>query len=200
MKRLLFWMTICALLLSGCGNPAPEQDDATMHKPMEEDVLPFPGKVAQSFTFCSGVGAWSTELHLNRDGTFYGTYHDTNMGETGDGYPEGTVYVCGFEGAFQIMGQIDEYTYSLQLSELTMTKTPGTEEIIDDVRYVAAGPYGLEGGTEFLLYLPGTPCDRLTEEFLFWQVWMGDDGSESACLSSYAIRNVAMEHGFFAVG
>ena len=44
-----------------------------------------------TYIFTSGVGAWETELTLYADGTFTGQFHDSNMGETGYGYPNGTV-------------------------------------------------------------------------------------------------------------
>ena len=44
----------------------------------------------QLFEFSSGVGAWSTELTMLEDGTFWGNFHDSEMGETGEGYPNGT--------------------------------------------------------------------------------------------------------------
>ncbi|MEO2301803.1 hypothetical protein [Bifidobacterium longum] len=32
------------------------------------------------------VGAWGTVMKVNKDGTFSGSYHDSDMGATGDGY------------------------------------------------------------------------------------------------------------------
>ena len=65
------------------------------------------------FGFSSGAGAWGTFLDLNDDGTFSGEFHDSNMGETGEGYPYGTVYVCDFSGKFSEPEKINEYTYSI---------------------------------------------------------------------------------------
>ena len=41
------------------------------------------------FEFCSGVGAWGTELTIGENGAFKGSFHDSEMGETGEGYPDG---------------------------------------------------------------------------------------------------------------
>lgn len=198
MKRLLMWLVIFAAVLSGCGSDAPEQNSAVEQDQATAEILLLPDALPRDFTFCSGAGAWSTDLTLNRDGTFFGMFHDSDMGSTGEEYPNGTVYTCHFEGRFEIVGQIDEYTYSLRLAELTTSETPGTEQIEDGVRYIAAEPYGLENGTDFLLYLPGTPYKLLTEDFLFWQLWMGDLDGENDRLSGYALRNVDMEYGFFS--
>ena len=199
MKRLLVCLTILAAVLSGCGSGAPEEHRIVEQDQAEAEIMLLPDELPRDFVFCSGAGAWSTELTLNRDGTFSGMHHDSDMGSTGEGYPNGTVYICRFEGRFEVVDQIDEYTYSLRLAELTMSETPGTEKIVEGVRHIAAEPYGLESGTDFLLYLPGTPYELLTEDFLFWQLWRGDMGNEKNSLSGYAIRNVATEYGFFSV-
>ena len=198
MKRVLMWFVIFAAILSGCGSNAPEENNAVEQDQAAAEIMLLPDELPRDFTFCSGAGAWSTELTLNRDGTFSGMHHDSNMGSTGEGYPNGTVYTCRFEGRFEIVGQINEYTYSLRLSELTTSEIPGTEQIVEGGRSIAAEPYGLNGGTDFLLYLPGTPYELLTEEFLRWQLWRGDLDSEKDGLSGYAIRNVATEYGFFS--
>ena len=37
--------------------------------------------------FGSGAGAWSTTLTIHEDGSFFGVYRDSDMGDIGDGYP-----------------------------------------------------------------------------------------------------------------
>ena len=165
------------------------------HQPAAETSL-LPDDFPLELAFSSGAGAWATGLTLNRDGTFTGGYRDSNMGEIGNGYPNGTVFYCNFEGSFEIVGQVDEYTYSLRLVELVQNDVPGTERIEDGVRYVATEPYGLEDGTEFLLYLPGTPHELLTEDFQSWNLEMLY-GGETDALSGYGLRNVAIGYGFF---
>ena len=59
------------------------------------------------WSFSSGVGGWSTDLRILEDGSFSGEYHDSEMGETGDGYPDGTVYCCSFTGRMSTVGQAD---------------------------------------------------------------------------------------------
>lgn len=39
------------------------------------------------------------------------------MGDAGESYSNGTQYVCRFSGCFTDIRQIDEYSYSLTLSE-----------------------------------------------------------------------------------
>lgn len=59
-----------------------------------------PEDMPQDFVFSSGAGGWQTSLTLNRDGSFTGTYSDSEMGDQRDDYPHGTVYICEFSGQF----------------------------------------------------------------------------------------------------
>lgn len=43
------------------------------------------------FSFSSGAGGWSTDFEIEQDGSFSGSYHDSEFGSTGDGYPGGTM-------------------------------------------------------------------------------------------------------------
>lgn len=154
------------------------------------DVFPL------DFSFMSGAGGWATSLTMNRDGSFEGSYHDSDMGDTGEGYPNGTIYICAFKGRFDEIKKINEYTYSMTLGEITTEN--GTDEtwIEDDILWVASGPYGLEDGKEFLFYTPGAPMKELPEEFLSW--WQYARGSEyPETLSGYGIYNKKMGYGFF---
>ena len=65
---------------------------------------------------------------------------------------------------------MDEYSYSMTLSELNCDDEGGKEWIEDGICYVPAAPYGMEDGETFVLYLPDTPTDGLDEDFLSWCV------------------------------
>ena len=62
----------------------------------------------QRFEFSSGVGGWGTELIMGKDGSFTGSYHDSEMGETGEEYPDGSVYGCTFHGTISDLTPVDE--------------------------------------------------------------------------------------------
>ena len=47
------------------------------------------------------------------------------------------------------------FTYKMELDYYNTEKNPGTDEILDEIRYVYSEPYGIEGGKTFYLYLPG---------------------------------------------
>ena len=121
-----------------------------------------------TFYFSSGVGAWGTELSIHEDGSFEGSFHDTDMGSTGEGYPHGTVYMSNFSGQLGDPEKVNEYTYSASILDMELEKEDGTSEIIDNIRYVYSEPYGLEGTDYVLFYLPGAPLSELPQEFLSW--------------------------------
>ena len=148
----------------------------------------------QVFEFSSGVGAWSTELTVGENGSFTGSFHDSEMGETGENYPDGTLYGCSFHGQFSDPEPVDEYAWTVKLSvEQDEGQVP--EAIEDGIRYVTAAPYGLEKAQTVTVFLPGTPVDRLPEGFMIWSHLQEID-PEAKSIPYYAIWNEADEAGF----
>lgn len=149
------------------------------------------------FVFSSGAGAWSTELTLESDGSFTGYYHDSNMGDTGVGYEDGTVYICNFTGKFTTPEQINEYTYTMRLADIQIEGTPGEEYLDNDQRFIYSEPYGFDNAEEFFIYLPGAPISELPEGFTGWlRSSMNPD--EEDILPCYGIYNAGGEEGFVA--
>lgn len=146
------------------------------------------------FTFCSGAGGWATILTIHEDGTFEGEYHDSEMGSTGDGYPNGTVILSDFTGEFTEPEKVNDYTYSVQIKNIEYEKDCGTEEIKDETLYSYEEAYGLADAEDILIYLPGAPIDQLPDAFIGW-AYPGGDATEST-LSFYGLYNEAMEEGF----
>lgn len=160
----------------------------------EDEKYVLPEAFPVDFLFCSGAGAWMTSMVLERDGSFCGEYYDKDMGDCAQAYPYGTMYVCCFSGKFQEIQQIDKYSYSLTLGEVSSDYQDGKTWIADGVRYVSSCPYGVEDGKEFILYLPGTPTEGLPEEFLNWKEYLGECPDT---LEQYGLYNVEMGYGFF---
>lgn len=155
------------------------------------------------FSFSSGVGAWSTELRIDADGTFRGHYQDADMGDAGENYPDGTLYVCDFTGKFGALEKVDDFTYKMKLESLAFEQQPEKEEIVDGVRNVYSTAYGIDGGEDFYLYLPDAEFSSLPESFRGWVnnfwAWVNDpapDGSMEGKLSFYGLYNEKMEEGF----
>ena len=158
-------------------------------------TLPFTGE--KEFLFASGAGAWSTSLYLNADGSFHGLYGDSDMGDTGDGYPGGTRYYSDFEGKFKNITKIDDNTYKMELDYYTTKQTVGTEEIYEDVLYKYSEPYGVYGGKVFYFYLPDKPVSELSEGFIGWSYGTIGDISNKSKLGVCGIYNEAEDQGLF---
>lgn len=161
-----------------------------------EETLTLPADMPSDFGFSSGAGGWGTSISLQSDGTFEGFYSDSDMGSIGDDYPGGTVYYCKFSGKLEVTEKLDEYSYSLKL--VSMDKADEEEYIEEDILYVSSEPYGMESGKKYILYLPETPLEGLSEEFLLW--WPGrfySDGQERTVLGCYGLYNQQMGYGFF---
>lgn len=150
-------------------------------------------------TFASGVGAWSSDLKFDANGVFYGSYHDSNMGDAGDGY-DATIYICDYTGRFEIANIINSNSFTLRLVESTTENQVGEEWIEDNALYVASDPYGIKGGEEFILYLPGTPTSELTEDAINWYTApraLGED-EMPATLPCYGLYNVTEGSAYYS--
>lgn len=148
------------------------------------------------FDFSSGAGAWWTELSVNKDGSFQGIYRDSDMGDTGDAYPGGTLYYCEFSGSFDQPEKVDSSTYKMNLSNISFKEEPDKEEIIDGVLYVYSTAYGLDGGDEFLIYLPGSKLSDLPEDYRGWVGYYNLEDTTETTLPFYGLYNVNTGNGF----
>ena len=183
-----------------------QKKEAEEGKPAETPAAPDPSAElfnqlnGKSFDFASGAGGWRTSLTFGPDGTFTGNFSDADMGDTGDGYPNGTLYVCNFSGSFAGAARVDDFTWSVHLKEVNLERAPEETEIIDGVRYIYANPYGLDDGDLFYIYLPGRSTADLPEQYMLWVsmplVW-GKDNTPST-LPFWGMYNVGGEMGFFS--
>lgn len=163
------------------------QQAATVQLPIGEEGL--------DMSFNSGAGGWSTELHLCADGSFTGEYHDSDMGDVGEGYPNGTVYVSSFSGSFIDIQKVDDTTYKMTLGGLE--QSPVDTGIIDGILYVQSDAVGIIGGEEFCFYTPEAATAQFSEEFLGW--WPGRYSDPAPdTLTVYGLQNVNEETGFFS--
>ena len=126
-----------------------------------------------AYTFSSGAGGWSTELSINPDGSFTGEFHDSDMGSTGPGYENGTVYICNFSGHLdKNVRMAGPLMYSLSIADIEYEHEPDTEEIIDGVMYKYSTPYGidgLEGKEASLVFMDaGAVTSAINGEEMMW--------------------------------
>ena len=174
--------------------------DRSVHKLNGVETAATLPDLPTTLSFSSGAGAWSTELHLNKNGTFTGYFHDSNMGEDSEIYPNGTRYECHFKGSFKNIKKVNELEYSMQIESIENTVPEGDTvedgvHVITSAASLANPPYGLDDAGEFILYLPGRSTSDLNEEFLsWWYEWLV---SQPKTLQYFGLYNVASGQGFF---
>lgn len=183
-KRVITLIAILSIVLSVCSCGS------------EEKEFSFENLKGNRFVFASGAGAWSTELLIGEDGSFKGTYHDSDMGSTGAGYPNGTRYFCEFTGKFAELEKVNDYTYSTRISEIEYANEVDTEEILDEVLYYYSDAYGLAGAEEILIYLPGAPIEELPEDYMIWAKGSAYIEEGTRELPFYGLYNVTEACGF----
>jgi len=123
----------------------------------------------KTFTYSSGAGGWQTTLTFGANGSFEGQHTNTNMGETGAKYPNGTVYRSSFYGSFVEPTWENDYQYSLRLKDLYLKDLNyGAETFENGVRYVVTGAVGFEKAGYFTLYLPGMTTGKTPEPMVKW--------------------------------
>jgi len=193
---LITTLSGCSLLAPNSA-PAPQNTAGDSSPPDAPDDLVF-SKLTDDFTFASGVGGWSTNVSIAPDGSFKGTFTDSEMGDTGPGYPNGTVLFCHFQGQFDMVEQVNEFEYLLVLAQISQEGNPGDEEIDDGILYKVSTPYGFDNADKFSLYTPGHPVDTLPEPFLEWMrmpQWLPDDAET---LPFWGLYNINSEEGFYS--
>ncbi len=182
----------------GTQKPLSSSETSVMYSELSD--LNFEDLTNIGFTFASGAGAWSTEVEISPDGTFSGLYHDSDAGDSGTDYPNGTRYYCNFSGKFSLLKKIDNYTYSMKCISITQEEQKGDIEVSkeDGVRYIFSTPYGFDNADEFILYLPGKKISELPQEYIDWvSSPLGKDFENISELDFYGLYNVAGKQGFW---
>ncbi len=139
----------------------------------DDNIFGIHHEFPMELTFSSGAGAWATVIKIEKDGSFSGAFHDSDMGGGGDGY-DASEFECEFTGKFGNVTKINDYTISTELLEITIKDYPENEwiEEVQDgikVKHFVSTPYGLDDGAKtYYLYLPSTPVEGLDETFLTW--------------------------------
>ena len=133
-----------------------------------------------------------TDITINRDGTFTGRYVRTLPDEVSEAYPDGTVMLCDFDGEFTKIKKLNDYAYKLTTDGLNLGDIVGSGWIENGVQYISAAARGIEDTKEFILYLPETPTNKLSQEFLSWCPHPLD-----GTLPCYGLLNTELMYGFF---
>ena len=159
-----------------------------------EEAFDFGQLADQEFYFSSGVGGWFDCLEIAEDGSFTGQYHDSEMGDMGEDYPNGTVYGCLYHGQFELGEQLSETAYQLKVASCEKDEGQLDETIEDGVRYVTSDPAGIKEGDELVLYLPGQSVEDFSEEMRFWLHL--EDPENTKELTTFALLNEKDDIGF----
>lgn len=216
-RRGIALLAALLCLLSGCGSGASAEADAAptgeavsrvtaapeappaaqAEGPAGTAVDALPEGLPETLTFCSGAGAWRTNLSLAPDGSFTGQYTDWDCASD---FPGGIYHICTFSGTFSDLRQLDRDSCSLTLEELTCQETEGEEWVEDGTLYIGSAPYGLEGGTVFRLYAPEASAEVLTTESLRvdWPQWALPETVPEGTLGCWLLYNADMGQGFFS--
>ncbi len=157
------------------------------------DIIPENGL---NFFFASGAGGWSTDMTLFPDGSFTGSYHDSEMGDSRA--ENGVVYTCEFSGYMDNLKVEDYNTFSMNVVQITMDYEPETSWEEDGVLYITTEPYGLSVDAEITMYDPGHATADIPEGFMVWarspRGW--SDSDIPAYLPFYGLYNVTDDCGF----
>lgn len=199
------WMIVLQFMLCVCGGleEGNVQETVMWAKNLSSQDFSYADLSNTEFFFCSGAGGWWSEMHIHEDGTFDGYYVDSNWGITGEEHPNGQVSYSEFYGNFTEPTQVDDYTYQVKIDSIEYPKGKGSE-IIDGVLYDYGEAYGLQGGENFYIYLPGKKYQELPEDFRLWVnghyhwAWDGDPEAEDAVLPFYGFFNVEQGCGFYS--
>jgi hypothetical protein len=118
-----------------------------------------------AFVYYTGAGGVSTTLMISPDGSFSGTYADSDLGDATPDYPNGTVNKRDFSGEFQVIAQVSPDEYTLRASAVTDEGTVGDTQIDDETRYVQVD-FTFDDSQNYSLYLPGRATSGLPEPCL----------------------------------
>lgn len=181
-----------ALSLSACGESAAPPQSPT---PLETAEAGFTFADLQTcrFVHASGASGWGTVLTIQPDGSFSGSFSDSEWEESESG-TQAVCECCEFSGQLAQPVRVNDYTYSVGIEHIEYQREPGTDEYADGIHYYFTEPRGLEDTGELLIYLPGAPMAELPEGFLDWV--MGSDDTAEEELPFYGLYSEATQAGF----
>ena len=182
MKKLIALILSLLLLLSAAAFVHADEPDFKEFADMD-------------WTFSSGAGAWSNDLQIGEGGLFTGNFHDSEMGESDEAYPGGTIYISVYSGKMSLGEKVDDYAWKVHIDTLTVEGEPEQETIDEGIRFVNTVPYGLSEGDDLLLYRPGTPVSVLPENM---RIWAHAHESQLTELDNWFLSNEKQDSGFIA--
>lgn len=173
MKKIKLLCLFSILLLVGCG-PEADAGNADISENNTQTIISENEQIEPGMELFADFPKELSIINKNRysiidlwvgeNGTFTG-YYEMYTEETGPEYPNGTRYICDFNGKFSAPVQKSEYAYSTTITELNIVSRdenfdygmhfPKTTEIDE-----------LHEGDEITIYLHDAPRAQLSELFL----------------------------------
>lgn len=130
----------------------------------DEEISSFFASNADTFLMSSGAGGWGSFMTVNSDGTFDYNYHDSDFD---------MFYICHAQGRLGNVVMIDEYTYKVEILEMTFEYEVNSEWTVTDtdgseINYTASDSYGLHQGDILTYFARGIEAASLPEGYTFW--------------------------------
>lgn len=128
-------------------------------------------QVKGKYIFSVGAGAWSTIMTVNADGSFSADYHDSDLGVTGDGYPNGSRAIASGTGKFTYTKRNNDGSFSITCDTKAFHQdgTIGDVTIKNGVRIETVdGIYGLTPCGTFTVYPTGYATSTLSDDVKSW--------------------------------
>ena len=213
-KRMaLIALAILAGTAAGCGRGAQAngiaetEEEQTQGTSLQGEALEQDGEESaaagfsfadvadREFYFSSGAGGWYTVLYIREDGSFDGHFQDSDMGVTGEDYPNGTLYYSDFTGQFTEPEKVDDTTYRFRIETIDYLRK-GQEEIKNGILYCYGDAYGLTEAEDLYMYLPGSEIAGLPEGYRSWAGYYDLENLQETKQPFYGLYNERAETGF----
>ncbi|PLS27792.1 PASTA domain-containing protein [Bifidobacterium parmae] len=180
-------------------------DDSGKSSKMDKTLAEAMKAGAAEYGMGSGAGAWGASLTISEDGTFKGSYYDTDMGDMGDDHPNGSRSESNYTGRFKSAKKNSDGTYTLQCdaSAFKVDGEIGTSRIEDGMQVTTVKPAGMDPCGEFTLYPKGYDTAQLSDDQLMFSGGLGSTVANSSELPGPALYNTEssdMEYTFFDLG
>lgn len=174
-----------------------QTEHETEKETVPDDSAEFFKKVAGEYTFASGAGGWATVVTIDETGRFEGSYHDSEMGASGDGY-DATIYVSNFSGQLGSVTKISDMEYTAYVESIEYQDKVDDQEIRDNVLYIYTGAYGIDQGKTLHFYMQGSKTAQVDTRLMDWLAmplaW-GNDTPETLPFNTF--YNEEDDAGFF---
>lgn len=131
------------------------------------DQKVWPAGVPNEWYYSSGAGAWGTSMIILPDGTFWGRYHDADMGDDGKDYPKGTLYECVFTGKYSVPERVDEWEHQLMATDVQTFGIQKNERIREETLVITTGPAGIGTRSKYRMFAPGVPLKKLPNNSIY---------------------------------